>query len=68
MFKEIKKLSTVAVSALSHAVSASCQQQKDAIKAELDNKFHSLCEPPHQNSATQLFGDKLNAELKELGD
>ena len=42
-FKEIKKLSTEAVSALSHAVSASCQQGKDAIKSELDSKFHSLC-------------------------
>ena len=34
VFKEIKKLSTEAVSALSHTVSASCQQQKDAIKLE----------------------------------
>ena len=37
VFKEIKKLSTEAVSALSHAVSASCQQRKDAIKSELDS-------------------------------
>ena len=68
VFKEIKKLSTEAVSALSHAVSASCQQRKDAIKSELDSKFHSLCEPAHPVSATQLFGDNLNAELKELDD
>ena len=68
VFKEIKKLSTEAVSALSHAVSASCQQLKDAIKSELDSKFHSLCEPAHPVSATQLFGDNLNAELKELDD
>ena len=46
-----------AVSALSHAVSASCQQRKDVIRAELDNKFHSLCEPTHPGSATPLFGD-----------
>ena len=68
VFKEIKKLSTEAVSALSHAVSASCQQRKDAIKSELDSKFHSLCELAHPVSATQLFGDNLNAELKELDD
>ena len=68
VFKEIKKLSTEAVSALSHAVSASCQQRKDAIKLESDSKFHSLCEPAHPVSATQLFGDNLNAELKELDD
>ena len=68
MFKEIKKLSTEAISALSHAVFASCQQRKDAIKSKLDSKFHSLCEPAHSMSATQLFGDNLNVELKELDD
>ena len=68
VFKEIKKLSTEAVSALSHAISASCQQWKDAIKVELDSKFHILCEPAHPISATQLFRDNLNAELKELDD
>ena len=68
VFKEIKKLSTETVSALSHAVSVSCQQRKDAIKSELDSKFHSLCEPAHLASATQLFRDNLNAELKELDD
>ena len=39
VFKEIKKKSTEAVFDLSHAVSASCQQWKDAIKAELDIKW-----------------------------
>ena len=39
VFKEIKKLSTEAVSALLHAVSASCQQRKDAIKSELTVNF-----------------------------
>ena len=68
VFREIKKLSTEAVSALSHAVSPSCQQRKDSIKSELDSKFHSLCEPAHPVSATQLFGDNLNAELKRLDD
>ena len=34
VLKEIKELSTEAVSALSHAVSASCQQRKDVIKLE----------------------------------
>ena len=38
MFQEIKELPTEAVSALSHAVSASSQQKKDTIKAKLDNK------------------------------
>ena len=41
VFKEIKRLSTEA-SALSHAVSATCQQRKYAIKSELDSKFQSL--------------------------
>ena len=68
VFKEINKLSTEAVSALSHAVSASCQQRMDAIKSEVDSRFHSLCEQAHPVSATQLFGDNLNAELKELDD
>ena len=53
VFKEIKKLSTEAVSALSHAVSASCQQGKYAVKSELDSTFHSLCEPAHPVPATQ---------------
>ena len=44
------------------------QQRKDAIKSELDSKFHSLCEPAYPVSATQLLGDNLNAELKELYD
>ena len=35
VFKEIKKFSTEAVSALAHAVSASSQQQKIAIKLDL---------------------------------
>ena len=68
VFKKFEKLSTEAVAALSHAVSASCQQRKDALKSELDSKFHSLCEPAHSVSATQLFRDNLNAELKELED
>ena len=66
MFKEIKKLSTEAVSALSQAVLAPCQQRKYAIKAEWDNKFQSLFEPAHPVSASELFGDNLNVELKEL--
>ena len=65
-FKEIKKLSTEAVSAISHAVSALCQQRKDAIKVELDNKIINLFEPAHQVSTIQLFGDNMNGELKEL--
>ena len=68
VFKEIKKLSTEAVSALSHAVSASYQQRKDAIKSESDSKFHSLCELAQPVPATQVFGDNLNAELKKLND
>ena len=55
VFKEIKKLSRESVSALSHAVSASCQQRKDAIKSELDSKCYSLSKPAHPESATQLF-------------
>ena len=35
---------------------------------ELDNKFNSLCEPALRVSATQLFGDNLNVEPKELDD
>ena len=38
----------------------------DVIKAEIYSTFHSLCEPTHPVSATQLFGDTLNAEMKEL--
>ena len=34
----------------------------------MDSKFHSLCEPAHPIAATQLFGDNLNAKLKELDD
>ena len=34
----------------------------------MDSKFHSLCEPAHPVSTTQLFRDNLNAELKELDD
>ena len=68
VFKEVKKLSTEAVSALSHAVSASCQQRKDVIKSELEIKFHSLSELAHPVSATHLFGNNLNAELKKLDD
>ena len=68
IFKEIRKLSTEAVSALSHAVFTSCQQRKDLIKNDIDEKFHSLCEPSHQVSATNLFGDNLNTKLKELDD
>ena len=65
IFKEIRKLSTEAVSALSHAIYSSCQQGKDLIKNDIDEKFHSLCEPSH---ATNLFGDNLNTKLKELDD
>ena len=68
VYKEIKKLSTEAVSALSHVVLASCQQRKDAIKWEMDNKSHRLCEPAHPVSATKLFWDNLNAELRVLDD
>ena len=68
IFKEIRKLSTEAVSALSHAIYASCQQRKDLIKNDIDEKFHSLCEPSHAVSATNLFGDNLNTKLKELDD
>ena len=68
LLKEIRRLTTDAVLPLSHAVSASCQQRKDAIKPDLDTKFHVLCEPSQPMSATHLFGDNLNARLKELGD
>ena len=34
----------------------------------MDSKFLILCKPAHPVSATQLFGDNLNAELKELYD
>ena len=44
-----------------------CNSRNPTI-AVLDSKFHSLCEPAHSVSATQLFGDNLNAELKELDD
>ena len=66
VFKEIKKVSTEAVSALLQTFLASCQQRKDFIKAVIYSTFHSLCEPTHPVSATQLFGDNLNAEMKEL--
>ena len=68
MFKETKKLPTDAVSALSHAVSASCQQRKDTIKAKLNNKFYILCKPAHLVSVTQLFVYNLNSEMKESED
>ena len=68
IFKEIRKLSTEAVSALVHTIYMSCQQRKDLIKNDIDEKFHSLCEPSHQVSATILFGDNLNTILKELGE
>ena len=34
----------------------------------MDNKFHSLCDPAHPVSATQLSWDHLNVELQELDD
>ena len=34
----------------------------------MDSKFLILCKPAHPVSATQLFGDNVNAELKELYD
>ena len=68
IFKEIRKLSTEAVSALSHEIYTSCQQRKDLIKNDIDEKFHSLCEASHAVSATNLFGDNLNTKLKELDD
>ena len=37
--------------------------EKDAIKADLGYKFHSVSEPTHHVSATQLIWDNLNAEL-----
>lgn len=68
ILQEIKKLTSDAVQTLTHAVSASNQMRKDAIKSELDSKFHGLCEPSHPVSEKQLFGEKLSTELKELDD
>ena len=64
LLKEIRRLATDAVLSLSHA----CQQRKNAIKLDLDTKVHVLCEPSQPVSATHLFGDNLNARLKELDD
>lgn len=68
LLTEMRKLTTDAVSSLSHAMASSNQLRKDAIKTELDSKFHSLCEPSHPVSEQQLFGEKLSSELKELDD
>lgn len=68
IIKELKQLAADSVLMISHAVAASNQVRKDAIKTELDSKFHSICDSSHSVSEKQLFGDNLNTTLKELDD
>lgn len=68
LLNDLKQLAKDSLHMLSHAVSASNQIRKDAIKQELDQKFHSICEASHTVSEKLLFGDNLNTELKELDD
>ena len=68
IIKELKQLAADSVLMITHAVAASNQVRKDAIKTELDSKFHSICDSSHSVSEKQLFGDNLNTTLKELDD
>ena len=68
IIKELKQLAADSVLMITHAVAASNQVRKDAIKTKLDSKFHSICESSHTVSEKQLFEDNLNTTLKELDD
>ena len=68
IIKELKQLAADSVLMITHAVAASNQVRKDAIKTKLDSKFHSICDSSLSVSEKQLFGDNLNTTLKELDD
>lgn len=68
IIKELKQLAADPVLMIIHAVAASNQVTKDAIKTELDSKFHSICESTHAVPEKLLFGDNLNTTFKELDD
>ncbi len=68
VLQEMKQLTMDAMHMLSHAVTSSNQMRKDAVKSELHPKFQKLCNPDHAVSETQLFGDQLQSELKDLDE
>ncbi len=68
LLHELKQLTMDTMHMLSHAVTSSNQMRKDAVKSELHPKFHKLCNPDHPVSESQLFGDQLQTELKDLDE
>ena len=64
--KELRKLAQESYQLFCAAVSATNQKRRELFKRDLDTKYHKICDREYPMLATELFGDKLDNDLKEL--
>ena len=64
--RELRKLSQDSFQLFCVGLSATNQRRRELLKQDLDPKFHKICEKAYPMSATDLFGDKLDSDPKEL--
>ena len=64
--REHRKLSQDSFQLFCVGLSVTNQRRPELLKRDLDPKFHKICEKAYPMSATDLFGDKLVSDLKDL--
>ncbi|MEW8542135.1 MAG: hypothetical protein AB2693_01255 [Candidatus Thiodiazotropha sp.] len=64
--RDLRKLAQESYQLFCVAFTAANQRRRELFKSDLDSKFHKICEKDYPMSETDLFGNKLETELKDL--